>query len=125
MMPDGRHPRFFESFRYALAGLADAVRGERNFKVMLAGGVLAVALGLLLRIDAAGWVGVVLCIAAVLSCELLNTALETVVDLVCPERDPRAKRAKDLGAAASLVVSLAALAVGVLVYVRAALLLWG
>ncbi len=125
MMPDGKHPRFLASFRYALAGVADAVRGERNFKVMLAAGACAVAAGLILRIDAASWVAVLMMIGLVLCAELLNTALETVVDLVSPDYHPLAKRAKDLAAGAVLVLSAFVAAAGLVIYVRAALVLIG
>lgn len=125
MMPDGKHPRFLESFRYALAGVVQAVRGERNFKVMLAGGVLAVAAGLVLRIDAASWAAVLAMIGLVLCAELLNTAIETVVDLVSPDFHPLAKRAKDLAAGAVLVLCAFVAAAGLVIYVRAALALIG
>lgn len=125
MMPDGRHPGFGMSFRCAAAGVAAGVRGERNIKVMLAMAALAVAAGLVLRIDALSWAAVLAMIGAVLAAELLNTAVETVVDLVCPRPDPRAKRAKDVSAGAVLVLSAFVAAAGLVIYVRAALALIG
>lgn len=125
MMPNGRHPGFVESFRYALEGMREALRGERNIKVMLAMGVLAVVVGLLLRLDALSWIAVVLMIGMVLCAELLNTAIETVVDLVAPELHPLAKRAKDLAAGAVLALSICVAIAGLVIYVRAALILLG
>ena len=125
MMPDGRHPAFLESFRYALQGLASAVRGERNLKVMLGMGAAAVVAGVVLRIDALSWAIVALMIGAVLCAELLNTAIETVVDLVSPQYHPLAKRAKDLAAAAELVLCACVAVGGSVIYVRAALALLG
>ena len=60
-----------------------------------------------------------LAMGLVLTAELLNTALEAVVDLVSPEEHPLAKQAKDVAAAAVLVASLAALAAGVFVLAEA------
>lgn len=124
-MPDGRHPGFIESFSYAVQGVRDALRGERNFKVMLAMGALAIAAGFALRIDAQSWVAVLVMIGVVLAAELLNTAVETVVDLVSPELHPMAKRAKDLAAGAVLVLSGCVAAAGLVIYIRAALVLVG
>lgn len=125
MMPGGRHPGFFESFGYALQGIGAILRRERNFKVMLAVGVLAVIAGIVLRLDALSWVLVILMIGAVLAGEMMNTAIEAVVDLASPDVHPLAKLAKDLGAGAMLVLSAAVAVGGLIVYVRAALALFG
>lgn len=125
MMPDGRHPGFFESFSYALAGLKEAVVRERNFKVMLVMGVLAVVAGFFLRLDALSWAAVVLMIGLVLCAEMLNTAIECVVDYMTSEEHPLAKRIKDLAAGAVLVLCACVAASGLLIYVRAALRLLG
>lgn len=113
------HPSFRRSFLFALQGFRTALRQERNIKVMLAGGVFAVAMGLILRIDAVSWAVVLVCCGMVIAAELLNTAIETVVDLVSPEFHPLAGQAKDIAAAASWVLSLTAAAVGVIVYANA------
>ena len=121
MIP-GRSPRppsFRRSFLFALQGFRTALRQERNIKVMLAGGAFAVAMGLILRIDAVSWAVVLVCCGMVIAAELLNTAIETVVDLVSPEFHPLAGQAKDIAAAASWVLSLTAAVVGVIVYASA------
>lgn len=113
------HPSFRRSFLFALQGFRTALRQERNIKVMLAGGAFAVAMGLILRIDAVSWAIVLVCCGMVIAAELLNTAIETVVDLVSPEFHPLAGQAKDIAAAASWVLSLTAAVVGVIVYANA------
>ncbi|MEA2688707.1 MAG: undecaprenol kinase [Candidatus Eremiobacteraeota bacterium] len=77
--------------------------------------VLVVAAGIVLRFSLVSWAVVSLAIGLVLAAELLNTAIEAVVDLVSPAEHPLAKRAKDVAAAGVLVASLAALAAGVFV----------
>ena len=74
--------------------------------------MLVVAGGVLLRLPAAAWAVLVLAIGLVLFAELLNTAVEAVVDLVSPEDHPLAKQAKDVAAAAVLVAALTAVAAG-------------
>ena len=115
------HPSFRKSFLFAIQGFRCAVRTERNIKVMLAGAVVAVVLGLVLRIDLLSWAIVIGCCGVVISAELLNTAIETVVDLVSPEFHPLAGRAKDIAAAAVWVLSCLVALVGVLVFATAIL----
>lgn len=115
------HPSFRKSFLFAIQGFRCAVRTERNIKVMLAGAVLAVVLGLVLRIDLLSWAIVIGCCGVVISAELLNTAIETVVDLVSPEFHPLAGRAKDIAAAAVWVLSCLVALVGALVFANAIL----
>lgn len=122
MRPGNRghtHPSLRRSFLFALQGFRTAVRTERNFKIMLAGGALAIALGLVLRIDLESWAIVFVCCGVVLAAELVNTAIETVVDLVSPEFHPLAGRAKDVAAAASWVLSVLVAVAGLLVYLNA------
>jgi diacylglycerol kinase len=113
------HPSFRKSFLFAIQGFRTAVRTERNIKVMLAGGAFAIVLGLVVGLDAVSWAVVLLCCGVVISAELLNTAVETVVDLVSPEFHPLAGRAKDIAAAAVWVLSMLVAVVGIIVYANA------
>ena len=115
------HPSFRKSFGFALQGFRFAVRSERNIKVMLGGFALAVVAGLVVGLDATRWGIVLLCCGAVLSAELFNTSIETVVDLVSPEYHPLAGRAKDIAAAAVYVLCVFVGLVGVGVIGSAAL----
>ena len=115
------HPSFKKSFGFALQGFRFAVTTERNIKVMLGGAAFAVAMGLVLRIDLVSWAIVFLCIGCVLAAELLNTAIETVVDLVSPEYHPLAGHAKDVAAAAVYVLCILVALVGIAVFAHALL----
>ena len=114
------HPTLLKSFGHATRGILAALRTERNIRVQLAAAAAAVTLGFLLRLTVMEWAAVLLCCAMVLGAELMNTAVETVVDLVSPGRNELAGRAKDLAAGAVWLTALAAAAVGVLVFGRAA-----
>ena len=114
-----KHPTFKRSFMFAVQGFRMALATERNIRIMLGGMAFAVVMGLVLRIDALGWACVLLCCGGVIVTELLNTAIETVVDLVSPEFHPLAGRAKDIAAAASWIMCLTSVIVGLIVYVRA------
>lgn len=123
MIPGSKsdHPGFRKSFLFAIQGFCTAVTTERNIKVMLCVGALAVVAGLILQLDLLSWAIVLLCCGVVIMAELFNTAIETVVDLVSPEFHPLAGRAKDIAAAAVWVLSLIVAIVGLLVYANAVL----
>ena len=120
---DRDHPTFLRSFGYAMEGFRTAVTTERNIKVQLAVGAVAVVAGIVCRLDALSWVLVVLCIGLVLFAELVNTSIEAIVDLATQELHPLAKRAKDIAAASVFTLSIMAAIVGVIVFARAILLL--
>ena len=116
----GRRHDLGAAFRYAFAGLFAAWRTERNLRIHAVVAAAVVVAGAVLRLPAAGWAIVFLTIALVVSAELLNAAIETVVDLVSPEDHPLAKRAKDVAAAGVLVAVAGAVAVGCCLAVWAA-----
>lgn len=104
--------RWVRSAGFAWAGIVHTYRVQANFRIEVWAGVLAVLLTLALRAPLAP---ILLSCALVLSVELLNTALEAVVDLASPEWHPLAKVAKDAAAGAVLVASVGALLVGLAV----------
>lgn len=113
------HPTFIRSFGYAIEGFRTAVATERNIKVQLLVGVLAIVAGVVLKIDALTWVLVLLCIGLVLFAELVNTSIEAIVDLATQDLHPLAKRAKDIAAASVFTLSITAAVVGIIVFARA------
>lgn len=114
------------AFGCAWEGIVYAFRSQRNLKIHLCFAVIAVALGFALRISEAGWLAVAVCIALVMALEVLNTAVESVVDLVSPEWNLLAKRAKDCAAGAVYVAAFGAVAVAAIVFLpRIAALLAG
>ncbi|HYY54764.1 MAG TPA: diacylglycerol kinase family protein [Candidatus Dormibacteraeota bacterium] len=110
------HTSLASSFRFAGAGLAHLVRTQRNARIELAIGALAVALGAWLGLTPPEWGVLALTIALVLILEGMNTALELAVDLASPERHPYAKAAKDISAGMVLVAAIASVAVGLALF---------
>lgn len=105
-----------DSLRHALRGLWQGLRTQRNIRIHVVLGTLAISLGLILRLSAVEMALVVAFIALVIAAELLNTALEVLVNIASPEYHPLAKQAKDLAAAAVLVTALGALVGGALIF---------
>lgn len=106
------------SFKYAWAGLKYAFLTQRNFRIHLAVGIIALSAGAILHLKLVEIAVIGLTIALVLAMELLNTALEAVVDLTVKQTyHELAKIAKDCAAGAVLVSALVALLVaGLLIF---------
>ena len=98
------------SFKYAWAGVIYAFRTQRNFRIHTAIGTLAIGLGIFLHLQAVEIAIIGLTIGAVITMELLNTAIESIVDLsVGQSYHELAKIAKDCAAAAVLISAIVAL----------------
>ena len=112
------------AFSNAGEGFTYTLISQRNMKIHLSVGVLAIVLGIAFSISALEWLAIVICIGAVIALECVNTAIESVVDLVTPDHRELAKRAKDCAAAAVLIAAISAVAVEAIVLLpRIALLL--
>ncbi|MEX0268465.1 diacylglycerol kinase family protein [Leptolyngbyaceae cyanobacterium UHCC 1019] len=119
-------PSLLISFKYAWAGISYAFHTQRNFRIHVILGGLAIGVGAFLHLSAVEMSVVGLTIGAVLAMELLNTAIESVVDLTVKQNyHELAKIAKDCAAAAVLISALAAIGVaGSLVLPRLFIKLW-
>ena len=105
------------SFRYAWQGIRQCVGREQNLSFHLIVTVLVIGAGFSFGITPGEWTAICLCIGLVVSAELFNTAIERLVDLVSPQRHPLAGQVKDIAAGAVLVCALAAIAVGLIIFV--------
>lgn len=101
------------SFKYAWEGVSYAFKTQRNFRIHVIIGSTAIGLGIFLQVSLVEVSIISLTIGAVLAMELLNTAIESLVDLSVEQTyHPLAKIAKDCAAAAVLISSLAAILIG-------------
>jgi diacylglycerol kinase (ATP) len=108
--------KFWSSFHYAFAGILYAVRTQPNMRVHLFIAALVLVATLLLRLERIYIVAIVIIIVIVLALELMNTAIEAVVDLLTVAHHPLAKTAKDAAAGAVLIATIGAVIVGYLVF---------
>lgn len=106
-----------ESFACAFRGIAALLKSEVHARFHLVATVAAIALGRWFEITAGEWIALILAIGLVWTAEALNTAIEYVADLAHPNEHPEVKKLKDLAAAAVLFASIAALLVGLIVFV--------
>jgi diacylglycerol kinase len=110
-MRSPKNQAFFRRLGFALAGLRTAVRAEYSlrFQVAAAAGVL-IAL-CVFRPEPIWWATTAVASASVIMAELLNTAIEHLVDHLHPDAHPRIGMVKDIAAAAVLMSVLGALGV--------------
>jgi diacylglycerol kinase len=107
---------FVAGFGYAFAGLWYVLCTQRNARIHAAAAVLAVGVGMFLRISAVEFAVTFVAITAVFVAEIFNTAVEVCVDLASPQRHPLAKTAKDVAAGAVLVTAVLAVVIGLCVF---------
>lgn len=117
MRPVPRPKNHIDSFRYAVEGIAHVYRTQRHMRFHFFVIVLVLGLGLLCRFDALQMAILGLTSAAVIIVEMINTAVETVVDMITQSYHPLAKLAKDIAAGAVLVTAIAAASIGALLFI--------
>ena len=108
--------KFLLSFTYPIKGLRYAYRNEQNLAVDVGVALLVTIVGFIFKINRVEWAILALTIGLVISCELINTAIEAVVDLVTEDYHPLAKVAKDTAAAAVFVFAIIAVIVGLIIF---------
>ena len=106
-----------KSFVYAFQGLGYFFRTQHNGWIHAGFTIGVLALGWFFDLSTAEWLWIVFCIGFVFSAELMNTAIEAVVDLVSPDYHELAGKAKDVGAAAVLVAAITSAIIGLIIFV--------
>ena len=105
-----------KSFSYAFEGIFTCIRNERNMKIHIMAMIIVIALGIFMKLNKIEWCIITIAIVMVISAELFNTAIETVVDMVSPQKNPQAKLVKDIAAAAVLVLAIGAAVIGIIIF---------
>ena len=105
------------SFIYAIAGLKTFFQTEHNSWIHILAASSIIILGKLIRLNNYEWCFIILAIGLVLMAEIFNTAIESLTDIVSPDYCDMAKKVKDVSAAAVLVAAIAALCIGLFVFV--------
>lgn len=109
--------RFINSFKYAFIGIATTYKKEQNIKVHTLIAFLVIVFGFILKISYVEWLTCLTMIGLVITAEIVNTAIETTVDLASPEIHPLAKQAKDIASGAVLVSAITSAIIGLIIFV--------
>lgn len=105
------------SFVYALAGIKKAIKGEKNIKIDIIAALLVVIVGIILKISTMEWIICLVLIGGVISAEMMNTAIEAVVDLYTREKKELAAKAKDVAAGAVLIKAMISAIIGGIIFI--------
>lgn len=109
--------RYKKSFFHAIDGIVYTIKYEHNMIVILLAAIVTIFIGLMLNININEWLFCLLIIGLVAGCEMINTAIEAVVDLETLKTHPLAKIAKDAASGATLIFSITALIGGIIIFV--------
>ena len=104
------------SFKYAFEGIEEAWKTEQNLKIHFIIMFLVIIAGFVFKITTMEWIACLLLFALVISLELINTAIETTVDIAMPEINEKAKYAKDIAAGAVLFSAIISVIVGLIIF---------
>jgi diacylglycerol kinase (ATP) len=107
--------RFIESVNCAIEGILYTARTQKHMRRHFLAAIALLFLVLFLKVSAQEFTLLAISVSFVLFAELMNTAVETVVDLVCPDYHPLAKIAKDVAAGGVLVSAIGAAVSGYLI----------
>lgn len=108
--------KMIKSFGFAFQGILYTIKTQGNFRFHLLASIIVVSCGFYFKIKTIDWLFLLLCIGLVLFAELLNTAIESTIDLCSPEIHPLAKVAKDTAAAAVLVLAIMSAIIGLIIF---------
>lgn len=112
-----KNKKFLNSFKYAFNGIITSFRTEKNMKIHILMMLLVAIAGIILKINVIEWIICINLFAIVISAELFNTAIETVVNMITMEKNEKAKIAKDVSAGAVLVTAIGSAIVGLIIFI--------
>ncbi|BDI32173.1 diacylglycerol kinase [Capsulimonas corticalis] len=118
MRPVPRPKNHLDSFRYAVEGIVHTFRTQKHMRFHFFTVVLVLLISALLRMNRVEMAILFLVVSSVLIAEMLNTAIESVVDMVTQAYHPLAKLAKDIAAGAVLIAAINAVVVGIILFLK-------
>lgn len=111
-----KNRNLFESFKNAISGIINTISTERNMKIHIAVSILVLILSFSYKLTGIELLIVFITIALVLICELFNTAVEKLIDLITDVYHPKAKIIKDTAAGAVLLVAILSVIVAYIIF---------
>jgi undecaprenol kinase len=112
-----KHVHLWKSFSFALTGIKTALWSERNMRIHLFVSIIIIVFSIFFSISKLEWLFVIVAIGGIFSLELVNTAIERVVDLVTEDYHPLAKQAKDIAAGAVFIYTITVVVIGSIIFI--------
>jgi len=111
-----RHKNMKESFLGALKGLVIVLKTEKNAGIIFTIGLAVIILGFLFKLSLYEFAILIIVTIAVFVCEVFNTLVENILNIVQPQDDPKIKILKNISSAAVLLSSIGALVIGLIIF---------
>ena len=112
-----KNKKLINSFKYAFSGIVTAFKSEKNMKIHFTMMMLVIIFGILLKISLNEWLVCIMLFCMVIGSEMINTAVENVVNLAMPTKNEVAKNAKDISAGAVLVFAIGSALIGLIIFI--------
>ncbi len=112
-----KNKKLINSFKCAIQGIIQAMKTERNVKIHITIMILVIISGIVFKIAKQEWITCIILFGLVISLELVNSAIETTVDIAMPEINEKAKNAKDIAAGAVLVSAISSAIIGLTIFI--------
>ena len=112
-----KNKKLINSFKYAFSGIATAFKSEKNMKIHFTMMMLVIIFVILLKISLNEWLVCIMLFCMVIGSEMINTAVENVVNLAMPTKNEVAKNAKDISAGAVLVFAIGSAIIGLIIFI--------
>jgi len=101
---------------FAFSGILQSIKTEANFKIYLYAIIFVIAMGLFFHLSLFEWLWVLLATCLVIAAELMNTAMESLANIVSPDFHPLIKKAKDAAAGSVLIMAFFALITAIFIF---------
>lgn len=112
-----KNKKLINSFKYAFSGIVTAFKSEKNMKIHFTMMMLVIIFGILLKISLNEWLVCIMLFCMVIGSEMINTAVENVVNLAMPTKNEVAKNTKDISAGAVLVFAIGSAIIGLIIFI--------
>lgn len=117
--------RYWKSFKHALSGIIYCFKYEHNMIIIFLCTIIVTILGIDLGISKSDWLFIIFICGAISACEMINSSIEAVVDLITVDYHELARIAKDTASAATLFLCIVALIGGMVIFLPKILIVLG
>lgn len=104
------------NFKFAFSGIKTIVQEKQPFRIMVISAILVIVAMICFNLTLIHKIIILFMIVLVLSLELLNSVVEKVLDFICPQKNERVKKIKDMSAGVVLIASIGAALIGILIF---------
>lgn len=110
-----KNKNFIHALKNAISGVFYSIKTQKNIRIQLLIAIVVIILGFILKLNTIEWLFIIFSIMFVIATEVMNTAVETVVNMYTKEYNELAKIAKDVAAGAVLIASINSVIVGIII----------